>query len=224
LPIIRIEDFQDTLVRKRDALSRLTVTKEETKVYGVAPDDLIINRVNSPSHIGKCLVVGQEMCPAVFESNMMRMKVATGIQPMWVAAYLRSGDGKTRLTENAKWAVNQVSINQTDVRSTPVPLPPEEEQQQIIVQVDCLFALADTIERRVAAATSRHERLTQSILAKAFRGELVPTEAELARREGREYEPASVLLERIKKGQESEIKGKVKTTRTRKSKMATTRG
>jgi type I restriction enzyme S subunit len=36
----------------------------------------------------------------------------------------------------------------------------------------------------------------------AFRGELVPTEAELARREGREYEPASVLLERIKKERE----------------------
>jgi hypothetical protein len=40
--------------------------------------------------------------------------------------------------------------------------------------------------------------LTQPVLAKAFRGELVPTEAELARREGLEYEPASVLLERIK--------------------------
>ncbi|GMV83096.1 MAG: hypothetical protein AMXMBFR7_42800 [Planctomycetota bacterium] len=39
-------------------------------------------------------------------------------------------------------------------------------------------------------------RLT-TLLARAFRGELVPTEAELARREGRPYEPASVLLDRI---------------------------
>jgi hypothetical protein len=45
--------------------------------------------------------------------------------------------------------------------------------------------LADAIEKRVAAATSRTEKLTQAILAKSFRGELVPTEAELARREGR---------------------------------------
>lgn len=41
-------------------------------------------------------------------------------------------------------------------------------------------------------------KLKQSILVKAFRGELVPTETELARREGREYEPASMLLERIR--------------------------
>jgi len=40
--------------------------------------------------------------------------------------------------------------------------------------------------------------ITQAILAKAFRGELVPTEAELARQEGRDYEPASALLKRIR--------------------------
>jgi hypothetical protein len=41
--------------------------------------------------------------------------------------------------------------------------------------------------------------LTQAILAKTFRGDLVSTEAELARREGRDYEPASVLIERIRR-------------------------
>jgi hypothetical protein len=50
----------------------------------------------------------------------------------------------------------------------------------------------------VAAATARSDKLTQAILAKAFRGEPAPTEAELARREGRDCEPASVLLERIR--------------------------
>jgi type I restriction enzyme S subunit len=49
----------------------------------------------------------------------------------------------------------------------------------------------------VTAAKARADKLTQAILAKAFRGERVPTEAELVRREGRDYEPASVLLERI---------------------------
>src|SRR5437588_10494386 len=55
------------------------------------------------------------------------------------------------------------------------------------------------VKEGVVAATGRAEALTQAVLAKAFRGGLVPTEAELARREGREYEPASVLLERIRR-------------------------
>lgn len=80
----------------------------------------------------------------------------------------------------------------------PYPLPPIPEQHEIVRRVDALLKLAEAIEKRVAAATVRADKLTQAILARAFRGELVPTEAELARREGRDYEPASVLLERIR--------------------------
>ena len=61
-----------------------------------------------------------------------------------------------------------------------------------------MFRLADTTEARVATATARADKLTQVILAKAFRGELVPTEADLAREEGRDYERASALLARIR--------------------------
>ena len=64
--------------------------------------------------------------------------------------------------------------------------------------MSALFALADGIEAKLAAGRKRVDALTQAVLAKAFRGELVPTEAELARAEGRTYEPASALLERVR--------------------------
>ncbi|HXP71644.1 MAG TPA: restriction endonuclease subunit S [Candidatus Dormibacteraeota bacterium] len=82
-------------------------------------------------------------------------------------------------------------------------IPTPAEQHEIVHRIDALFKLAYAIEKRVAAATIRSEKLTQAILAKAFRGELVPTEAELARREGRSYEPASALLDRIRADRES---------------------
>ncbi|MDM8000138.1 MAG: restriction endonuclease subunit S, partial [Dehalococcoidia bacterium] len=99
------------------------------------------------------------------------------------------------------------------LKSWPIPMPPPPEQDEIVRRVEALFALADAIEKHVAAAKLRADKLTQSILAKAFRGELVPTEAELARREGRSYEPASVLLGRIRAERE---KGKPRTARSRK--------
>ena len=80
----------------------------------------------------------------------------------------------------------------------------------VVRRVEALFRLADAIEKRVAAARGRADKLTQAILARAFRGKLVPTVAELARREGRDYEPASVLLERIRaerEGEEAPSKG-----------------
>lgn len=108
----------------------------------------------------------------------------------------------------SKWSQNWLSevtkgvtyegVNIRDLKQLPLPVPPNKEQQEIVRRVEALFKLADAIEKRIEAAQLRADKLTQSILAKAFCGELVPTEAELARQEGHIFEPASVLLERIK--------------------------
>jgi len=79
-----------------------------------------------------------------------------------------------------------------------LPLAPAVEQKQIVGRAHALFSLADVIEERVTAAAARTDRLSQAILTKAFRGELVPTEADLARAEGRDYEPADALRRRIR--------------------------
>jgi hypothetical protein len=72
----------------------------------------------------------------------------------------------------------------------PISLPPAEEQTEIIRRVESLFAFADRLEARYKASRARVERLTPALLAKAFRGELVPQDPN--------DEPASVLLERIR--------------------------
>ena len=72
------------------------------------------------------------------------------------------------------------------------------------VIADCRpFAFADRLEARVQTARKRVDALAQSILAKAFRGELVPTEAELAEAEGRPFESADQLLNRIRTQRET---------------------
>jgi type I restriction enzyme S subunit len=81
-------------------------------------------------------------------------------------------------------------------------VPPLAEQREIVHRVEALFALANKIEGRLAKAQAQVDKLAPSLLAKAFSGELVPTEAELAHRERREYEPASVLVERLQRERE----------------------
>jgi type I restriction enzyme S subunit len=82
-----------------------------------------------------------------------------------------------------------------DARLTVAPL---DEQLEIVRRVDALIAVADQIEARYQKVCQHVDRITQSVLAKAFRGELVPSEHALAAAEARTYEPASALLERIK--------------------------
>ena len=67
---------------------------------------------------------------------------------------------------------NQQALNKLSVQSLAFSLPPLEEQTEIVRRVEQLFAFADQIEQQVKNAQSRVNNLTQSILAKAFRGEL----------------------------------------------------
>jgi type I restriction enzyme S subunit len=81
------------------------------------------------------------------------------------------------------------ALNCQRVRELPFVLPPLTEQQEIVRRVEALFALADQIAARAATAQAQVDKLTPSVLAKAFRGELVPQDPT--------DEPTSVLLERI---------------------------
>lgn len=87
-------------------------------------------------------------------------------------------------------ATAQKNINLKILRELSFPMPPYEEQTEVVRRVEQLFTFANQLEAKVASAKSRIDHLTQSILAKAFRGELVPQDPN--------DEPASALLERIK--------------------------
>jgi type I restriction enzyme S subunit len=78
------------------------------------------------------------------------------------------------------------------------PLSPFEEQHEIVRRVEALFKIADQIEERYKKAKAYIDKLTQSILAKAFRGELVPQDPN--------DEPASELLKRIQEKKDRQTK------------------
>ena len=69
-------------------------------------------------------------------------------------------------------AIQHLSI--IDYAKCPLPVPPKEEQNEIVRRVESLFAQADAIEARYEKLKQKVETLPQAILAKAFRGELVP--------------------------------------------------
>lgn len=85
--------------------------------------------------------------------------------------------------------VSQGNVGSEHIKKCLIPSPAIEEQAEIVCRTEQLFAFAEQVEAKVILAKSRIDHLTQSILAKAFRGELVPQDPN--------DEPASVLLERI---------------------------
>jgi type I restriction enzyme S subunit len=103
--------------------------------------------------------------------------LASGVAPTFVEKWLQSNLGRSLLTQRAKWAVNQASINQADIGITPVPIPPLPEQHRIVAEVERRLSVVAKLETAVAANLARAGRLRQAVLKRAFEGRLVGQEA-----------------------------------------------
>jgi type I restriction enzyme, S subunit len=90
-----------------------------------------------------------------------------------------------------------VHVTKGKFESTTVLLPPLPEQHRIVEAIESYVTRLDDAMATLERVQRNLKRYRASVLKAAVEGRLVPTEAELARAEGREYEPASVLLERI---------------------------
>jgi hypothetical protein len=135
-------------------------------------------------------VWGGEIEPCVFQNHVFRARLNDQrFSPKFFSWYGNSR-GYDYFLSRGKQTTNLASINKSVLSALPVPLPPAEEQDEIVRRVETLFSYADRLEARCRVAHAQVEHLTPALLAKAFRGELVPQDPN--------DEPASVLLERIR--------------------------
>ncbi|SCX68502.1 type I restriction enzyme, S subunit [Pseudomonas sp. NFACC32-1] len=139
--------------------------------------------------VGNVGVVPETLRDCNISREVAMIPTLPSVFPFFLACLLQSPVGQRLLAGKIR-GVAQKGINLADVKRLPVALPPCEEQTEIVRLVEQLFAFADQLEAKVTSAKKRIDHLTQSILTKAFRGELVPQDPN--------DEPASVLLERIK--------------------------
>ena len=95
------------------------------------------------------------------------------------------------------------AISGAQFRSHSVVVPPVQEQHRIVEAIESYFTRLDDAVATLERVQRNLNRCRASVLKAAVDGRLVPTEAELARAEGRDYESASVLLERFKAEREA---------------------
>ncbi|WP_431792933.1 restriction endonuclease subunit S [Xanthomonas oryzae] len=152
------------------------------------PGDVLMNIVGPP--LGKIAVVPQGVDEWNINQAITLFRPSESISSAWIHLVLLEGTNIRRVSQETKGSAGQVNISLSQCRDFVFPVPPTQIQDEIVRRVEQLFAYADQLEAKVAAAQQRIDALTQSLLAKAFRGELVPQDPG--------DEPASVLLERIR--------------------------
>ena len=131
-PIIRIDSFRSE-GPDFASLKRLSCSEAELGRYEVVENDIVINRVNSVGCMGKTMIVPHVPEPTVYESNMMRLHSDEAVMaPAFLCAQMVSDYSKDYFESNAKRAIGQASINQKDVKSLPVVVPPLDAQERYL--------------------------------------------------------------------------------------------
>ncbi|MFI3155252.1 MAG: hypothetical protein QX199_03760, partial [Methylococcaceae bacterium] len=133
--ILRITDFNNEGNLVTDELQKLKLEPNEVENYRLSPKDIVVNRVNSLTHLGKSILWQETNGDVtVYESNMMRIQPdQAAILPEYLIRVLQSEPAREHFRKVAKRAVSQCSINQQDVKSLSLTTYQFNENLQYVI-------------------------------------------------------------------------------------------
>lgn len=191
VPVLRIPNVVSGRIDHSDLKYAKLPAKEFQQLRLIAGDILLIRSNGSVSLVGRTAVVSKAEENYAYAGYLIRLRPdRKKVEPDFLNLVLSSYDIRLQIELEARSTSGVNNINSEEVRALSFPLPPLPEQREIVRRMDEMFALADRLEARVGKARGQVDKLTQSILAKAFRGELVPQDPN--------DEPAEKLLARIR--------------------------
>jgi type I restriction enzyme S subunit len=191
-PILRISSTRPMKVSMEDMRYYQPRSGEDVDQFWVEKGDLLFTRYNGSAHlVGVC---GQMRS----ETNVLHPDKLIRARPMWTAGLItdyleiacNTGATRKHIAANIKTTSGQQGLAGSDLRVSPIPLPPAGEQAEIAARVWRALGDMDMLQAHCQSELSRTSALRQSILKNAFSGKLVPQDPN--------DEPASELLKRIK--------------------------
>ncbi|PJX12736.1 restriction endonuclease subunit S [Halomonas sp. 141] len=193
VPFLRSQNVRAFRYSDKNLLYISPAFHQEIYKSRLEPGDLAIVRSGAP---GTTCVIPKSLGAANC-SDLVIARPSSNLLPEFGCIFMNSEVARKNVSDN-QVGVAQQHFNVGSMKKMPIHLPPVDEQSEIVRRVDQLFAHADRIEQQVNNALARVNNLTQSILAKAFRGELT----EQWRKDNPELisgeNSAEALLERIK--------------------------
>ena len=168
----------------------LPIAWSEVADLAIQPGDLFVSRGNGSLRlVGRAAMAQAPPFPVIFPDTMIRLRAMNSlggwIHAVWASRFIRNQIESAVKTTAGIW-----KISQRELGNIKVPIPSEPERAVILAELDRRISAADALESTLQASLRRAERLRQSILERAFRGELVPQDPS--------DEPAEILLERLR--------------------------
>ena len=169
IPVVRMGNLQKGIIDWND----LAFSNDDTEIkkYNLTFGDVLFNRTNSPELVGKTSIYRGER-KAIFAGYLIRINQIELINAEYLNYFMNSFLAKQYGNKVKTDGVNQSNINGKKLCSYPFPLCSIEEQEQVVYALEDRLSVCDSIEKTVDTALQQAEAMRQSILKKAFEGEL----------------------------------------------------
>jgi len=215
LPVLRIPNILESGCICQADLKYADFDAQEVAKLSLLPGDLLVIRSNgSLDLVGRVAEASKKDAGLLFAGYLIRLRPNQDkLLSPYLLLVLRAPSTRNAIELAARSTSGVNNINSQFLSSLVIPLPAIPEQQEIVRRTQALFTLADQLESRLTSARKIVDRLTPALLAKAFRGELVPQDPG--------DESASALLARIWAARQAEA-GAGKPSRRGRKKAATT--
>ncbi len=189
VPYLRVANVQRGKLDLTEIKS-MQVEQDALEDLRLAKWDVLFNEGGDRDKLGRGWIWENQIDPCITQNHVF--KASPLIKSEYHSKFIShwgNSFGKDYFEKGGKQTTNLASINKTVLSNFPVPLLPFNEQEKIIEMLDDTMSQIDVMETELENGIHRAEILRQSILKKAFSGQLVPQDPN--------DEPASELLARI---------------------------
>jgi type I restriction enzyme, S subunit len=188
MAVINVQDGRLNL----ETVKTILASSSEVERYQLIPGDLLLTEGGDPDKLGRGTVWNAEIEVCIHQNHIFRVRAASPLIDMgYLSRIVASPDGKAYFLSKAKQTTGIASINLTQLRTFPVPLPPLNEQRRIAAKLDTTLAAVEACRQRLDGVAAILKRFRQAVLAAATSGELTREWREASSRE-QDWEPSSI--------------------------------
>lgn len=173
IKFLGVGDFKDRVTITASDLDYISTNQTIDNEYHLQKDDIIIVRSNgSKTLVGRSIIINEEQNePVIYSGFCIRCRVKEDLYPPFLNMLLKTQKVKRHLTYGDN-GCNISNINQKKLSSLEFSYPSIDEQKKIVGEIDVISSICQKLQNKYEQELSEYEALKQSILRKAFSGEL----------------------------------------------------
>ncbi len=167
VPYLRVANVQDGHVDLSE-VKTVTVSAEAVARYSLRPGYVLFTEGGDADKLGRGTVWDGQISPCLHQNHVFAYEPNAGVDPWFISFYAGSEHGKSYFLDAAKQTTNLASINSTQLKALPLPLPSEDEQREIVSRIRLVLDRFEAEQRSLSAL----QTLKQSLMSTLLTGEL----------------------------------------------------